>query len=168
MMGLENDVEDLNLDFSDRSINTAKPKVLTNLAFEYRLSESSGASSLESLDFGYDDGFIYDHSLEFPAIHVEKDEHDGFIDDDHLEYLEELPVKNEQNEEPKIQINGVKEDHVTPVCATEVKTKKCDAEVLKTDVSLTYVPLLAYIYISFCTEILEKRGVQTQVRLTAR
>ena len=145
-MGLENEVEDLNLDFSDRCINAAKPKVLTNLAFEYRVNgESSGtscASSLESLDFGYDDGFIYDHSLEFPAIHIEKDELDGFIDDDHLEYLEELPAKDPSkqnkvlNRVPEIQKNGVKEElNDTPVRVKEVKTENIDSGVTKTEVS---------------------------------
>ena len=72
-MKFDKDVEDLNLDFSDRSID--KPKPFQNLVYEFRLNgDSSGASSLESLDFGYDDGFIFDHQLDFPAVCVQKDE----------------------------------------------------------------------------------------------
>lgn len=72
-MKLENDVEDLNLDFSDRRID--KPKAFQNLVYEFRLNgDSSGASSLESLDFGYDDGYIFDHQLDFPAIRIQKEE----------------------------------------------------------------------------------------------
>ena len=73
MMKLEKDIEDLNLDFSDRCID--KPKAFKNLVYEFHLhGDSSGTSSLESLDFGYDDGYIFDHQLEFPAIHIEKEE----------------------------------------------------------------------------------------------
>lgn len=73
MMRLEKDIEDLNLDFSDRCID--KPKALQNLVYEFQLNgDSSGASSLESLDFGYDDGFFFDHQLDFPAINIPKTE----------------------------------------------------------------------------------------------
>ena len=138
MMGLENDIEDLNLDFSDRCID--KPKVLKNLAYEFRFNgESSGASSLESLDFGYDDGFIYDHQLDFPAIHIEKDEHDGFIVDDQLEFPAEFPVINKQNDEQEIPKIDLKELPVMTECVKEITTENNVTEVSQKDTHLNEV-----------------------------
>ena len=145
-MKIEKDVEDLNLDFSDRSID--KPKALKNLVYEFHLNgDSSGASSLESLDFGYDDGYIFDHQLEFPAVHieVEKELKSGTVDDGYIfDHQLEFPATHVESEkEPECGTATENDESVTAKCPeeNEAKIEVTEAPTIESgtdeDVSLT-------------------------------
>lgn len=127
MMKFDKDVEDLNLDFSDRSID--KPKAFQNLVYEFRLNgDSSGASSLESLDFGFDDGFIFDHQLDFPAVCVQKDEPE----------VENSAEKD--NQTVTSEVDKVKKD-ITPEKVVDPETEVTvtpSVDIDTSDVSVTY------------------------------